>query len=52
MTRDIQKNEHRTEIMEKECSTYETKIGEKGNKYNDFIKNKVIMSMVWEKIQS
>ena len=25
------------------------KIGEKGNKYNDFIKNKVIMSKVWEK---
>ena len=35
--------------MEKECRIYETKIGEKGNKYNKFIKNKVIMSKVWDK---
>ena len=35
--------------MEKECRNYETKIGEKGNKYNKFVKNKVTMSKVWDK---
>ena len=35
--------------MKKECRNYETNIGEKGNKYNKFIKNKLIMSKVWDK---
>ena len=35
--------------MEKECRNYEMKIGEKGNKQNKFIKNRLTMSKVWDK---
>ena len=38
--------------MGKECSKYEKTIGEKRSKYIVFIKNKVIMSKVWKKIES